>query len=117
MTVFDRAGIAERLRGLLAGQDKGDLGATAKRLGVAELSLRMSVDEVSPHPTMEVLVAIIHEYGVDPTWLLTGVYDPDTHRATFEGNAISAALRDFMMSRMGPISDPPREHFRVHEQN
>ena len=44
----DRAGIAERLRGLIGGQNEGDLGAIARRLGVDELSLRLSVDDLSP---------------------------------------------------------------------
>ena len=40
---MDRDGIAARLRGLIAGQNEGDLGVVARRLGVDEVSLRMSV--------------------------------------------------------------------------
>jgi hypothetical protein len=77
---LDKAGIAARLRGLLMGQDDGDLGHIATRLGVDELSLRLSVDDLAPYPTVDVLAAVVLAYGVDPTWLLTGNYSPTTHR-------------------------------------
>jgi hypothetical protein len=47
---------------------------------VHESALRDTIDELAPYPTVEVLVAIIREYGIDPMWLLTGTYDPETHR-------------------------------------
>jgi hypothetical protein len=117
VTTFDRRGIAERLCELIGGQDDGDLAATACRLRVEELSLRMSVDPLSPHPTMEVIMAVIREYGVDPTWLLTGEYQSSSHRAAMEGNQLPAPLRAFIAYRRGSISDPPPEHFRAAGQN
>jgi hypothetical protein len=78
---LDRNGIAARLRGLIGGQEHGDLGAVAARLGVDEVSLRMSIDHVAPYPTLDVLSAVVTAYGVDPTWLVTGEYNPATHRA------------------------------------
>jgi hypothetical protein len=117
LAAFDRAGIAERLRGLLAGQDAGDLARTAARLGVEEISLRMSLDQISPHPTVEVLASVIRVYGIDPAWLLTGRYDPQSHRAAMEGQSMATLLRDFLALRNSPISDLPPEHFRVNEQN
>ena len=109
MPSFDRNGIAERLRGLLAGQDDDDLSRTAARLGVEELSLRMSIDELSAHPTVEVLAAVIRVYGVDPTWLLTGRYDAGTHRAAIETDDVQGAVRDLMVSREFRIADLPLE--------
>lgn len=110
MSQFDRTGIAERLRGLIAGQDNGDLAKTAARLGVEELSLRMSVDDLSPHPTVEVLAAVVREYGVDPHWLLTGDYDPSRHRSALENDtAVRESLRDLMTSGPFRIADLPRE--------
>ena len=76
---MDRHGIAARIRGLIGGHEKGDSGDIAARLGVSELSLRMSVDELSPHPTIEVLAAIIRTYGIDPNWLLNGEYSVASH--------------------------------------
>ena len=117
VTTFDRAGIADRLRGLIGGQDAGDLARTAERLRVEELSLRMSIDPLSPHPTMEVITAVIRDYGVDPAWLLTGEYQSSSHRVAIEGEQLPAPLRDFMAYRRGSISDPPPEHFRAAGQN
>src|SRR6478735_9402500 len=81
---FDRFGIATRIRGLIGGQDKGVIEQTARRLSVSEVSLRITVDEIDPHPTVEVLDAAIREYGVDPTWLLTGAYDAGSHRRAID---------------------------------
>jgi hypothetical protein len=75
---MDRHGIATRIRELTGGKDR-DLPGTAIRLGVAEPSLRMSIDDLSPHPTIEVLAAIVRVYGVDPNWLIYGEYSPATH--------------------------------------
>lgn len=114
MAILDRTGIAARLRGLLAGQDSGDLAATAKRLGVEELSLRMSIDELSPHPTVDVLAAVVHEYAVDPSWLLTGNYSASTHRAALEGiMSVTAEMHALLDHRPTPLSSPTVEPFRL----
>ena len=102
---------------MLFRSDRGDFAETASRLGVEELSLRLSIDELSPHPTMEVIVAIVREYGIDPGWLLTGEYHSSSHRAAMEGERLPGPLRDFMAYRRESISDPPPEHFRATGQN
>src|SRR3954469_8696695 len=79
-TRFDNVGIAARIRGLISGQDEGEPALAAKRMHVDETGLRMSIDELAPNPTISVIAAVIQEYGVDPTWLLKGTYDPVTHR-------------------------------------
>lgn len=117
MREFDRAAIAARLRGLIAGQDDGDLGKTAARLAVEEVSLRISVDELSPHPTVEVLAAVIREYGVDPGWLLTGDYATSTHRAAIENGGVESSLQHYMSTRPGSISEPPPEQFHITDPN
>ena len=91
-----RAAIAGRLRGLLEGEN---LAAAASRLAVSELSLRMSVDEISPHPTIEVIAAVVRHYGVDPAYVLTGVYDPASHRRVMDADS-------------AVISDVVRQHLR-----
>lgn len=112
MANFDRIGIAERLRELVGGLDSPFLVETAARLGLEELSLRMSIDIDSPHPTVEVLAAVVREFGVDPTWLLTGVYDAATHRSAMEnGTGSAAAVRDLVEKR-SRISELPSE--RIH---
>lgn len=76
--------IAARIRGILGEPDRGAIEATARRLGVSEVSLRISTDEKEPHPTVDVIIAIVRHHGVDPTWLMTGNYDPTSHRAALE---------------------------------
>ena len=44
----------------------------------------MSVDKISPYPTIDVVAAVVRDYGVDPTWLLTGEYNSATHRSSLE---------------------------------
>lgn len=108
---LDRFEVAARLRGLVGGQDKGVLEQTARRLGVGEVSLRLSVDDVDPHPTIEVIDAVIREYGVDPTWLVTGAYDPATHRRAIDDEraytvGAFARLLGQRTSRSSPSEDP-----------
>ena len=74
-----KAAIAARIRGLLGGQDSS-LSDAARRLKVDEVSLRMSIDDLAPYPTVDVISAVVRVYGVDPSWLLTGDYDAATHR-------------------------------------
>ena len=114
----DRKGIAARVRGLIAGQDCGDLAETARRLGLEEVSLRMSIDEESPFPTIDVLTAVVGLYGVDPTFLLTGTYDGATHRRVLEGDpgAAADAIRQLAGGQAAsptvarPTEEPPRLH-------
>lgn len=100
----DRHAVAERIRGLIAGQDAGNLAVVARRLGVEELALRMTVDERSPHPVLEVVQAVITYYGVDPNWLLTGEYDAATHRAALESDREANAA----LLRRIETDNPPR---------
>jgi hypothetical protein len=62
-------------------------------LGVSEASLRISLDPTNPDPTFDVLAAVIRVYGVDPTWLVTGLYDPISHRATLYSSDEHLVLR------------------------
>jgi hypothetical protein len=87
VTGFDRLAIAARIRGLLAGQDNGDPASAAARLGVDEVGLRMTIDDLAPNPTIDVIGAVVRAYGVDPVWLLTGEYDPAIHRGLLEDPA------------------------------
>jgi hypothetical protein len=114
---FDRVGIAERLRALVGGPSSPFLAEVAERLGLEELSLRMSIDEESPHPTLEVLAAVIREYGVDPTWLLTGIYDAATHRSAIEsGTTTPARIQELLGNGSSRISEPPVEQIH-HSEN
>ncbi len=106
MKAFNRFEVAARLRGLLSGQDAGVVGGTASRLGVSEVALRMSVDETDPHPTFEVLKAVVRDYAVDPTWLVKGEYDADTHRRALEDDATIARVLSEAVVRARRPSPP-----------
>lgn len=105
---MNRREIASRLRGLIGGQEQGDLGAMAARLGIDEVSLRMSIDPLAPYPTLDVLAAVVAHYGVDPTWLVTGDYQSVSHRAAMEAPPEKAIenMREMLRALQPPASSP-----------
>lgn len=60
------------------------LHAVADRLCVHADDLRLLIDEksagVSLEFTLDVVAALVHEYAIDPNWLLTGQYEGAKHR-------------------------------------
>ena len=114
MDSLTRARVAERLRRLLGGAEN-DAAETARRLGVDEVSLRMSVDELSPYPTLDVLAAVVRLYGIDPSFLLTGVYDLDTHRQVMDADpgVIADCLGKFVGRASQPMISTPTSAPRI----
>lgn len=96
MSGFDRKAIAARIRGIVAGQDDCDASVIAGRLRVDEAGFRTSIDFIAPNPTLDVIVAVVAAHGVDPCWLMTGDYDPATHRGVLEGESIEQLVTRFM---------------------
>ena len=74
----DRHAIAARLRALLDGT-RLDAALIAAQLGVPELALRLSTDELAPDPAFEVMIAAIRHFALDPRWLVTGDYSTASH--------------------------------------
>ena len=110
-----RGKIAERIRGLIAGQDSGDLAVTARRIGVDEVSLRMSVDELAPYPTLDVLAALVSYYGVDPSYLVSGKYDEHVHRkALSDPQSASEAIRALAQETSSVRTDAPDKPRHLH---
>jgi hypothetical protein len=106
---YDRRGIAARVRELLRsppGHESVELARIARQLRVEEQELRRSIDEESPHPTIEVLAAIVQEYGVDPTWLVTGRYNTGTHRLAEADSTNAAAVLEAVVDHVAPASVP-----------
>ncbi len=99
----DPKSVAARVKGLIGGQDNGLIAITARRLGVNEVALRITIDDLEPHPTLEVIMAVVRVYGVDPTWLVTGEYDPTSHRLAMDDEA------NFTKSDLCKLLGRPRE--------
>jgi hypothetical protein len=116
-----RHDIAERLRQLLACHGSSTAESAALLLGVDEVEVRISLDELAPYPTIGVLSAVVAHFGVDPTFLLTGVYDRDTHWLSLEGGSAAAkALLTRLMAnkRFTPAAGSERDAERqVHDLN
>lgn len=104
VTTSSNAAVASRIRGLLSGQ--GDVGELAARLGVDEMALRISIDELSPYPAIGVIAAIIREYGVDPSWLLTGNYSASAHREALATSAEDLAVKVAEVARRSGMDTP-----------
>jgi hypothetical protein len=104
---FDWVEIASRLKGLIRVQNKSELAAVAKRLGVDERSLRISVE--GGRPTLSVMAALIRAYGLDPSWVLTGDYDPSTHRIALDSNTqeIEGVVRRMIIGSETPPRGSP----------
>lgn len=77
--------IRERVCEFLKRQHQAaDVTALARRLGVEELELRQFVEAppsyvVDPRFLIELLVAVVREFGVDCSYLLTGAYSFAEH--------------------------------------
>ena len=81
MPQIDPSLIAARLRGLFAWPDAKRLTTLASELQVSERALAAAIDQRAPQQSVTVLVAVAQPYAIDPTWLMTGKYDVQRHRA------------------------------------
>ena len=65
----------------------------AADLGVRADALRDAAERRTRRPRVEVLAALVRCYGVDPSWLITGVYNPRTHEIASDAVHVPGALR------------------------
>jgi hypothetical protein len=100
--------IAKRLRALLGHFDDAQLPTLARNLRVDERELGATLDGTRVSLSIPVLSAAVRAYGVDPTWLLTGEYDLETHHAALDDERLIslAALTQSIARRLSP--DPHR---------
>lgn len=108
---FDWHAVAGRIRGLVH-SDEDDLASVATRLGVSEHALRLTMDASAPLPSVEVIAAVVRVYGLDPWWVLTGQYNPATHRTSLESTTeeIAVAMNQMIakdITTQGPAQKPP----------
>ena len=104
------AGIAERLCKFLKDQHRdADLARLALRLSLDERGLRDFLDRdptslVDPVFLIELLVAVVREYGVDCGYLLTGSYSFDSHCRIEEELRDLGQLREHLSRQLSTLS-------------
>jgi len=93
----DWSGVSERIKGFIGMSDQAQLPAAAAKLGVEERHLRDAIRLQSRFSTLKVIGAMVRVFGLDPSWVLTGRYDPATHRVAMEGDS---ATIDALLSEL-----------------
>lgn len=94
--------IVERIRSVVARQPGRSLDALAKVLEVEAGAFRRLLEgpaeEIPDALVINVVSGFVREFGIGPEWLLTGNYDPATHRrAVVLGEDRSPAGRDALL--------------------
>jgi hypothetical protein len=88
--------IAARISFLIGADRAENIGTAATLLGVSERALRFAVDATAPLPSVEVIIAVVRHYGVDPFWLVFGDCEP---AASGDALRATAALMDAEVAR------------------
>jgi hypothetical protein len=91
---LDWTAVSQRIKGLISMSDQAQLPEAAARLGVEERVLRDALKQQSRLSTLKVIGAVVRVYGLDPSWVLTGKYDPATHRVAIQND--SSAIDDLL---------------------
>jgi hypothetical protein len=96
----DWSGVADRIKAFIGTSDQAQLSAAAVKLGVEERHLRDAIRHQSRFSMLKVIGAMVRVFGLDPSWVLTGRYDPATHRVAMEGDgaAIDALLSELAVT-------------------
>jgi hypothetical protein len=74
-------------------------------LGVNEAALRETISTAHPRLDPRALAAIVREFGVDPSWLLTGEYSSATHHMALDDDRLqsASAITQLIATRLSPI--------------
>jgi hypothetical protein len=87
------AAIARRLSDFLFRQPDFRASSFAERIGLTEGELRAVLAPeralIDAGALIDLITEVIRHYGVDANWLLTGEYDPATHRELDEQGKLS----------------------------
>src|SRR5688572_25413140 len=100
----DWQAIAQRLKGLVGMSDRAKLSSAAVRLDVDLEDLERAIKGESPASILRVVAAMVRVYGLDPSWLVTGRYDPNTHRVGTRRDA--AAVEELLRTL---VADSPSD--------
>src|SRR6185437_3771471 len=83
----------------------------AARLRVSDDALRATLDARQGARILDVLTAIVREFGVDPHWLATDVSDGHTHRLALTDSTI---VEDLLESAFAGEEDHGGRRFSYH---
>lgn len=101
--------IRERVREFLKRQHRSaDVAALASKLKIDELELRLFIEEpssslIDPRLLIELLVAVVREFGVDCSYLLTGAYSFVEHCYVEDELRGSDDLQQHVSRRLTPM--------------
>ena len=106
--------VADRIRAVVCREPRHTLDATADRLCVSVEELRTLLVDNARHADLRVVLdvaaALVHEYAIDPKWLLTGQYDGTMHRqALILGEDRSRVGREKVRELVQALYDRLRE--------
>jgi hypothetical protein len=93
--------IAKRIRGLIARNDQGDVTRAAHRLALpvgALCQLERILAESDGSAGANLLAAVIHRYGADASWLLTG-------QASTQATELEPEMRRTIATLLTDVSD------------
>jgi hypothetical protein len=106
------AAIAHRLRDFLSRQPGFCVSGFPAAAGVGEHELRAVLAPeralVAPAVLIDVIVEVVRRFGIDANWILTGEYNPSTHRAlAAEESLTRSKVRGLVAARL-PSWSPSR---------
>jgi hypothetical protein len=106
-----RVAIASRVQCLVGDQVPNSTDDVAARLRVSDDALRATLQARRGARILDVLAAVVREFGVDPHWLVTGVYDGHTHRLALTDSAV---VEDLLESALAGEQDHGGRRFSYH---
>ena len=84
--MIDWVGIANRIDSLVHELDVSSHTLAGPAAAIAGPDFRKRLQSGSAAETVERIVSVARLYGVDPSWIITGRMNDDTHRVVLEGS-------------------------------
>jgi hypothetical protein len=103
--VIDWRQVGDRMRVLVGANDDTALSREADRLKIGEAGLRSITRRSSASMDLHTLAAVVRAYGLDPTWVLTGEYDSNTHRSALNADTDEIAGTLLRLTCHGKLDD------------
>ncbi len=106
------AAIAHRLRDFLSRQPGFCVSGFAVAAGISDHELRAVLAPeralVNPALLIDVIAEVVRRFGIDANWILTGEYNPATHRALAEKEPLTRSKVRGLVAARVPSWSPSR---------